>query len=113
MQFRIITKNPVTKTQILAFSIQDAKMRIIAFRFGAEEILIDNMLKTKYKTGLKPTCLNLLNKLQAHQVSDTEILFTFIDEEADKLASFISYGDGNLSGSKILIQALTHRAKGV
>lgn len=109
MQFRVQTKMTVTKTQLFAFSIQNAKAKVIAFRMGAEEILMHDFLTKHYKVGLKAMCLHLLDKLKAEQISDTELLFIFVDEESDKLASFITYGDGNLSGSEILINALTRK----
>jgi hypothetical protein len=113
MFFRVQSKNALPKNQLFALSIQKAKAQIVMFPIGAEEVLFDDYLKKHYKTGLKQTCFNLLNKLKAEQVSETEILFIFIDDEADKLASFITYGDGFRQGSEILVNALTRKVRGI
>jgi hypothetical protein len=112
MLFRVQTKVPITKVQFFAFSIQNAKQKIVSFKFGANEVLLDNYLKEKFNIGLRPMCFGLLNKLQPAQITDTELIFTFIDDNSDKLASFITYGDGKLEGSQILTQALTRKVKG-
>jgi hypothetical protein len=111
MLFRALTDTPVTKTQFFAFSIQNAKSKIVQFHMGVTEIALDKYLKKHYKVGLKPMCFALLNKLKVSQISDTELVFTFIDEDTDKLAQFITYGDGVLAGSEILTQALVRKRR--
>lgn len=113
MLFRVKSKNPLSKVSLFSYSIQNARFKIVAFHCGAEELILEERLLEKYKMGLKPTCLYLLNQLTVNQVSETELVYTFKDEEADKLASYITYGDGNISGSNILVQALTNNLKGV
>lgn len=113
MLFRVKSKNPLSKVSLFSYSIQNARIKIIAFRCGAEELLLEKQLMERYKMRLKAACLYLLNKLTVNQVSETELVYTFKDEESDKLASYITYGDGNISGSNILVQALTNNLKGL
>jgi hypothetical protein len=112
MFFRFVSKNPIPKVQFFQYSIQNAKLKVIAFPIGAEELLLDDYLKKHFNLGLKPTCLNLLNKLKANQVSNTELIFVFTDEKAEELANFITYGDGYLGGSQILVHALSSKKGG-
>ena len=113
MFFRFQSKNPIPKAYFANFTIQDAKIRIIGFPTKSEEILLDDYLQKHFGLGLKPTCLNLLNKLKIESVSDTELIFVFVDDEAEKLARFITYGDGYYQGSQILVHALTNKKGGI
>ena len=80
---------------------------------GATEVQLEEHLLKAYGLGLKPMCFALLDKLQVSQVSDSELLFTFIDNDADKIARLITYGNGTIDGSQILVQALVRKPKGV
>lgn len=113
MQFRIQSRLPLSKVLFYNLCIRDAKASIVRFKMYANELIIDSFLKKHYSKGLKPICLQLVDKLIPNQISDNELLFTFVDEEADQIARLITYGDGQMLGSKILIQALTRKAKGV
>jgi hypothetical protein len=112
MQFRVTTREPVSKVSLFAYSIQVARIKIAAFKMGTEELVIEQALLNKYKKGLKQMCFDLVTKLQPQQITESEYLFLFTDEESDKIASFITYGDGNtIHGSEILVQALTKKTK--
>jgi hypothetical protein len=112
MLFRVLASYPLTKTQFFTFSIQNAKQKIVGFRMVATEIKLEELLMQRYGLGLKPMCFMLLNKLKVSQVADTELIFTFIDDDADKLARLITYGNGVIDGSPILTQALVRKPKG-
>ena len=50
-------------------------------------------------------CFKLLANLQGCQLSNNEVIYTFKNPDYDKIARFITYGDGIMPGSKILLKA--------
>ena len=105
MLFRYTSKKPLTKHTLFMQSIKKAALIIRAYPFHASELELNQILLAKYKQGLKAICLGLLRKLQVDQPNANEVLYTFKDPEDDKLARFITYGDGKVQGSTILLDA--------
>ena len=106
MQFRVISTLPRSKEAMLIKDIMAAKLVVLSYPFGADEVALDNYLIQNYKTGLRACCLQLLFKLKATQLSATETLLVFQDEQSDLLARLITFGVDQLVGSRILVNAL-------
>jgi hypothetical protein len=105
MLFHVQSKKALSKTVFYNYSIKQAYFNIYCYKFHASELELDNYLLAKYQIGLRAMCLKLLRKLQVTQPSSTELLYTFLDPEDDKMARLITYGDGYMQGSTILLDA--------
>lgn len=78
-----------------------ARKSIIMYDLKADELVLNKYIQEKYNTDLKNMCLKLL-KEASYIASVDELIIKFKDTEADKLARFITYGNGKIKGSKIL-----------
>lgn len=106
MRFKVTSTLPRTKEALLVKNILSAKVVILSYQFGADEIALDNYLLQNFKIGLRACCLRLIFKLNATQISATETLLVFKDDESDLLARIITFGVDQIAGSKILTDAL-------
>lgn len=82
-----------------------ARRVILLYKFGAAEEQLDKYCKETYQQPLRYVCLRLLNHCTVS--TDTRgTVITFIDENLNKLAKLITYGNLKLYGSDILKAAL-------
>jgi len=103
------TVKPITNNFIIdrAMIIQTARRTILLAKPGVAEQRLDAYIKKQYKTTLKLLCLNLLGHCKIMQNANDEIIITFVDKKMDKIAAFITYGDGHLQGSNLLTTAFS------
>ena len=109
MNFTIVNKYPKIKdiNYFRSEVILKARRVILGFPMFVPEIKLDQLFKEKYKMSLKQTCLYLLTKSKINTNQNTEIIITFPNKEDDKLAAFITYGNLEVRGSKILQAAFS------
>lgn len=102
MVFTIPTSEYVTDEALKNRWLAGARRKIALYRFGADEIALDNYLLENYKITLKPLCLAII--LNTKVVADKSgLLITQIQKPRfEKLARLITYGTGKINGSKIL-----------
>lgn len=76
------------------------------YKMSSNEILLDKVIRSKYKVSLKTACLNLIlnSKIYSSNSAD-EIIVTFIERKHKDLATLITYGNGLVYGSQILYKA--------
>lgn len=93
-----------SNTELARYYLKNNARRFILFyRFGANEVKLNNYLIEKYKMPLIQACLVILQKSTiSTNLVDDELIITFKDKDIDKLATLITYGNGALQGSKIL-----------
>ena len=102
MIIRTKIKNSYTQ---FSWQLKDHARRVIlAWPMRATEIALDNYLKNNYNTSLKIVGMNLL--LNSSISTDGEFLVTtFKDIRYDKIASFITYGNSEVSGCNMIRDA--------
>ncbi len=81
------------------------KIIIVKYPFKANEILLDRYCKQHFKKSLRAMCLYLISKLSISTAGYGNLIYTFKDEADDKIARLITYGNGKIAGSKILLHA--------
>lgn len=82
------------------------KIIIATYPFKTNEVILDHYCKQHFKRGLRAMCLYLISKLNVSTADGVgNLIYTFKDDQDDKIASFITYGDGQVAGSKILLHA--------
>ena len=82
-----------------------ARRIILFYKFGAAEKQLDQYCRTNYSQPLKYVCLRLLNGCTI-STDNKGTAITFLDENLNKLARLITYGNGKIYGSEILKAAL-------
>jgi hypothetical protein len=106
MILRFVSKYELSKAELFATSIKQAVFSIYKYPFHASELALEEYFVQHFKCGLRPICLRLLNRLKVDQPAANELVYTFRNSEDEKLARFITYGDGqNIQGSTILLDA--------
>lgn len=90
------------------------KTRLYALKYiriyplTATDLLLDKYIKEHYSVSLKQMCKILVMSMTIMTTSNSNaIIGVFKEAKFDKAARLISYGNGKLSGSKILRNALT------
>lgn len=83
-----------------------AEKVILRYFEGAAEKKLDEYLIKNYKTNLKLMCLKLLKDMQFNTDGNAALVITFKTKELEHIAHFITYGNSNYFGSKILLTAL-------
>ena len=78
---------------------------IINYPMNTTEILIQNALFEKYNVMLKDICIKILKVCQ-YSSSEEGLTFYIPDKKLEEIARFITYGNGRVLGSKILIDAI-------
>jgi hypothetical protein len=76
------------------------------YPFRAAEIGLDIFLKQKYKIGLRDACFLLLMRITAGKATSGDLILTFNNPDDDAMARLITYGNGIIPGSNILLLAL-------
>lgn len=113
MFFRVTSNFQVPKEIFFYNCLKAAKYIIYNYPFKESERLLDSYIQQHFKMGLRSMCNAVINSLQVSQPAPTELLLTFKDPELDKIARFITYGDGfYYQGSFILLDAFGARQKG-
>lgn len=105
MFFSYTSKQTLLKEQLQTSLFQTARTIITYYKYGATERLLEQYFQKTFKCGLKSICFTLLDNLQCNQLSTKEITYTFKNPDYDKIARFITYGDGIIPGSQILLKA--------
>ena len=82
--------------------IRLAKRNIFSYSMGPDEIILNKYFETELKIPLKALCIKLLEKANYLENEANEIIIKFANEKDSKLAQLITYGSGELPGSKIL-----------
>ncbi len=85
--------------------IKKAFNRIHLYRLNASEIMLDDYCIKHHGKTLKTICKELLLNSQIVYTKD-HLILKFGNAGADRMAKFITYGDGKLQGSRILQYAL-------
>jgi len=85
-----------------------ARRRILLYKQNAQEKLLDKTLKNKYNSNLVQMCLRIISnaKFMTNTTDTSELVIVIPDNFLDKIASFITYGNGKIAGSNILKIAL-------
>lgn len=86
----------------------DSKLSILFYTFKTNELALNDYFMSKYKVSLREMCLKILTngKLQRN-IEQNKVIFLCGSKKDDEIASLITYGNGKLQGSRILIDALT------
>ena len=85
--------------------IHNAHLIIISHTLTPGETSLNNYLLKNYKLNLKMACLKLLTRCKFYRNYDNQVIILFPDEEDDKLASLITYGNDRVKGSNLLKNA--------
>lgn len=90
----------------------DAWTVINLYSIKSSEQKLNQYLLNEYKLNLKQASLFILrhSKILQDKAGNVTVLFT--DRKIDKLASLITYGNGKISGSNILVIAFGSRRDG-
>ena len=110
MQFKLKNKNSGLnfKTQVLT----SAYITIAAFSQNATEIALSNLLEQTVGYSLKNCCRLLVKNATISQKHKAELTITWLDPKLDALAQLITFGDGYIMGSRILIKAFGYLDEG-
>ena len=83
-----------------------ARRKILLYKFGANEKYLDRYFKVNNNITLRLLCIRIL--FESRFMTDFNgRLVIDTGRKWDKYARFITFGDGVISGSKILIDALS------
>ena len=107
MFFTIPNNRYMSPEQLRADTLLNAYFIIKNYPLKASELALDNYLQAQYKTDLKNLCIKLLLSLTFYTDNSKNIILLFKNPKDDMLARLITYGNGALSGSKILQIALS------
>ena len=107
MFFTIPNNRYMSPEQLRADTLLNAYFIIKNYPLKASELALDNYLQAQYKTDLKNLSIKLLLSLTFYTDNSKNIILLFKNPKDDMLARLITYGNGALSGSKILQIALS------
>lgn len=106
MVFSVVNPKKYTLTQAKSLILPRARQKILLYPMRSTEIKLNNYCLKNYKKSLKQICLNLLGQL-VYSADDQNIVLTFNNETAEKLALLITYGNLDIGmGSDILSETL-------
>jgi hypothetical protein len=106
MFFAIKKKPYLTPEQQRTDILLEAYFIIKGYPLRVSETLLDNYLNQYHKIGLKDLCVKLLLSLTFHIDEKENLIGIFKNQEDDKMAQLITYGNGATPGSRILQTAL-------
>lgn len=86
-------------------TIKKAFNRIHLYRLTTSEIMLDDYFIDHYGKTLKTVCKELLLNSQIVYMKD-HLILRFGNNDDDRTAKFITYGNGKMQGSRILQYAL-------
>jgi len=103
MQFTI--RNGLANKDFMVSQIKASAWKVLAFyRVRTSEYALDKYLRETYNLGLREAGLHILRNSTFHKTYDKSIVVLFKDKNIDKLATLITYGNGQVHGSDILKQ---------
>jgi hypothetical protein len=108
MLFTIHNQRYLSIEQLRANTLLDAYYFIKNYQMHASDLILDQYIQQQYDTSLKNMCIKLLLSLTFHKDADGNLVLLFKDPKFDKIARLITYGNGAISGSRILQIALSN-----
>lgn len=102
---RFVVENKYKDTNLEYFklkTIYTARKIIMLYPMGAAEQNLNLLLFDKYKKTLKQICTSLILSCSINSDNTDKLFINFDKSEDDELASFITYGNLETSGSAIL-----------
>ena len=102
MYFIIKNKYNWADNYFKAKIIRAAIRRIRTYKIGSVELALNEYFIKKHHITLKKLCTSLITDLKFYKSSTDEYILKFKTKEIGDLATFITFGDGNIQGSKIL-----------
>jgi hypothetical protein len=97
----------ITIPQGMSIDVAKYKLKKIAHKYiafyviTANDLALEKLLKKTQNFDLKTVCYNLIKNMSFS--TDVEnIIIKFKNQDDDKLARLITYGDGKVNGSNIL-----------
>ena len=84
-----------------------AFIKINNSKFGATEIILNNYCLENYNKDLRTICKIILLSTKFTSDNNGKIIGKIVDPKIDKLARFITYGNGKIKGSQIIKKSLT------
>ena len=91
--------------ELKAYIQYNAYMNLRSYPISTPEVLLDKYCKEHYKLSLFDVCTSILDKCKV-QTDQEDIIITFETEEIDDIAKLITYGNGQIPGSRILSWSL-------
>ena len=101
MFFRVQSTSPKADLAIYRAKKQ-ARLRLASYRIGPTEILLSRFLQENYNITLKAACQSILQNARYNLNIEQELIITIPDPELNAIAKLITYGNGKITGSKIL-----------
>ena len=105
MFFTVNNKRYLSTEQLRTSTLMKAYYIIQKYPLYASDLLIDNFIQQQYGTTLKDMCIKLLLNLTFHKNDSGDLILVFKNQEYDKIARLITYGNGAIPGSAILTTA--------
>jgi hypothetical protein len=109
MFFRVNKRSLITDDFLKTDMYLNACFLIENYPIRASEKSLDLFIKQNYKISLKEMCFKLLTQLSVNEVAPGELVLVFNDLEQDAIARLITYGNGVVPGSRILLLALNQK----
>lgn len=106
MFFTIKNNHYISIEQLRADTLLTAYFIIKNYPMQASDLILDQYIQQQHSTTLKNLCINLLLNLTYHKDNEGNLILLFKNPKYDKLARLITYGNGAMPGSKILVTAL-------
>ena len=89
----------------------NARAKILFYKFNTTDKLLDSYLKQHIKLDLRSACIYLLTNCRMYKDKDNTIIVKFNTQKADNLAALITYGNSEVKGSQILSSAFGRKEK--
>ncbi len=104
MKFYVNCINNLTDyTRVQVFN--SARRKILLYHFGADEKILDRYFIENYHISLRLLCIQILFKTRFYSDFAEKIVLD-TGKKWDNLARLITYGNGIMHGSQILVAAL-------
>ena len=102
MFFTVKNKPYLNTEQLRVDALLNAYYIIENYPLKASEMLMDQFILQKYKMSLKDLCVKLLLNITFYENAEGDLILMFKNQEYDKIAQLITYGNGAVPGCKIL-----------
>ena len=89
--------------------INFGRQLVAMHRLTPNEKNLDKYLRKEFNIGLIDAAFALMHYIRINRNKSGDTIITFKDSKADKLASLITYGNGRIQGSDLLVQAFGGR----
>lgn len=84
------------------YKIGAIHQKLRRYQYGINELLLDRLIKKKFKKSLYESCLYILDHLIIMHDNDYNYILSTTDRLSDKLARLIMFGNGIIYGSNII-----------